>query len=89
LTEGTGPVKHDVDRLRLLTQSVIAVLVLIGATFLAYQKIIDSGAVIALYGFAAGAVGAGSIGSGGVSGRTTQHFTNGKEGSVLTTERKD
>jgi hypothetical protein len=81
-------VKQDADRLRLITQSVIAVLVLIGATFLAYQKIIDSGAVIALYGFAAGTVGAGSIGSGGVA-RTTQHFTNGKEGPMLTTERKD
>ena len=57
----------DLNKLRLVTQAVIAVLVLVGATVLAAQHVIDSDAVIALYGFAAGAVGAGSIG--GVRGR--------------------
>lgn len=75
---------HDIDKLRLVVQAIIAGLVLVGATVLAWQKIIDSGAVIALYGFAAGAVGAGSVG-GIRAGTTTQHFTNG---ATLTTERK-
>lgn len=70
--------------MRLLVQAVIAAIVLGGATYLAAAKIIDSGAIIALYGAALGAVGGGAVG--GVRGqeRITQHYTNG---GTLTTDR--
>lgn len=80
--------RWELDRVRLLAQAVIAAIVLGGATYLAAAKIIDSGAVIALYGAALGAVGGGGYyAARGGQERITQHFSNGNGGATLTTDR--
>lgn len=77
--------RWELDRVRLLVQAVIAAIVLGGATYLAAAKIIDSGAIIALYGAALGAVGGGAVGGTRTpQERITQHYSNG---GTLTTER--
>lgn len=49
----------DIDKLRLIVTSAIAVGVLAGATFLTFSNKLDSAAAVALYGAAIGAVGTG------------------------------
>ena len=56
------PVSEPIDRQRLYIQFVLAFGVLAGATFLAFTHIVTSDAVVALYGSAIGAVGAGAVG---------------------------
>lgn len=76
--------RWELDRVRLLVQAVIAAIVLGGATYLAAARIIDSGAVIALYGAALGAVGGGVTLGQRSQERITQHYSNG---GTLTTDR--
>lgn len=76
--------RWELDRVRLLVQAVIAAIVLGGATYLAAARIIDSGAVIALYGAALGAVGGGVTVGRQQQERVTQHYSNG---GTLTTDR--
>ena len=78
--------RWELDRVRLVMQAIIAVVVLGGATYLAAAKLIDSGAIIALYGAALGALGGGAVGGGrqAPQERITQHYTNG---GTLTTDR--
>lgn len=78
--------RWELDRVRLIAQAVIAATVLGGATYLAAARIIDSGAVIALYGAALGAVGGGAVGAAARAPqeRITQHYSNG---GTLTTDR--
>lgn len=82
--------RWDLDKVRLIVQALIAAIVLMGATILAIERIIDSGAVIALYGVAVGAVGGGAVG--GIrpaAGITTQTWTDKPNGGTeLRTERK-
>lgn len=67
------------DRLRLLTQGVLALAVLGGATFLGSANVIEGESVVALYSVALGAVGAGAVG-----GIRQQHNGTPAPGTVTT-----
>lgn len=78
--------RWELDRVRLTVQATIAAIVLGGATFLAYERIIDSGAIIALYGAALGAVGGGAVGgTRREHNGPTQTFRDGQ--TTITTDR--
>lgn len=53
---------HDITRLRLIVQGVIALGVLGSCTYLGVTGVLDSEAISVLYGAALGAVGAGAVG---------------------------
>ena len=61
-TNGGTSMTVNMDVVRLITQAVVAIGVLAGATFLAISNHITSDAVVGLYGTAIGAVGAGAVG---------------------------
>lgn len=65
----------DIDKLRLIITSIIAVGTLAGATFLTLAGKLDSAACVALYGASIGAIGTGVRGSSGPIMHT--HHING------------